>query len=218
MPPVEFVYCTFPLSPLVERGRSEESSQGIGTRYQRCSGQKMDTTQHDADDGHRPCSLCYPRQGCNGGLSPALERRLRPRRRRNRLFAGVLLPGRLPAQKLWGPAEKSVWDLMNVLESLGWLRIKRHYGKLYYYYYYIISAIVLQAPLGVASAIIIKQSSISIPSIRLHSVSKSSTAQLITTRGFPQPCRCRADSSHSQLSCKHETCPSSWSLWPKSTW
>lgn len=54
---------------------------------------------------------------------------------------------------------------------------KRHYGKSYYYYYYIISAIVLQAPLGVASAVIIKQSSFSVPSIKLHSVSKASTAQ-----------------------------------------
>lgn len=53
---------------------------------------------------------------------------------------------------------------------------KRHYGKSYYYYYYIISAIVLQAPLGVASAVIMEQSSSSLPSIRLPSVSKASTA------------------------------------------
>lgn len=58
--------------------------------------------------------------------------------------------------------------------------MKTHHGKSYYYYYYIISAIVLQAPLGVASAVIIKQSSFSI----LHSVSKASTAQLITIGGI----------------------------------
>lgn len=58
--------------------------------------------------------------------------------------------------------------------------METHHGKSYYYYYYIISAIVLQAPLGVASAVIIKQSSFSI----LHSVSKASTAQLITIGGI----------------------------------
>lgn len=62
--------------------------------------------------------------------------------------------------------------------------MKTHHGKSYYYYYYIISAIVLQAPLGVASAVIIKQPSFSI----LHSVSKASTAQLITIGGILHTC------------------------------
>lgn len=74
-------------------------------------------------------------------------------------------PQQLLALRGWGPAEKNVWDLMNGTHRE--TEKKRHHSKSCSYYYYIISAIVLQAPLGVENAVVIRKSSFSVPSIRL---------------------------------------------------